>query len=94
MDDEKKMTLGAEEEEEKQFHSWFPLSRSPVLSLSFLFFRLTLLARAPRAYDPTEARTRTRNASCSPRSPRSRDDCNLHKLSFHFDDDVAEAPAE
>lgn len=88
MDDEKKMTLGAEKE--KQFHSRFPLSL--FFSLAFLFSSDT---RCLRAYDPTQAETRTRNASCAPRlSLRSRDDCNLHKLSFHFDDDVAEAPAE
>lgn len=66
------------------------------LSFAFLFFRPTLVSRAPRSYDPTRAktRTRTRNVSCSPRSPRNSDDCNLHKLSFHFDDDVAKAPTE
>lgn len=97
MDDEKKMTLGVEEE--KQFHSRFPFSRfshpvlrhrSLCLSLSSLFiFSSDSRRSVHHAYDPTRARTRTRNASW-PWSPRSRDDCNLHKLSFHFDDDVTE----
>lgn len=43
-----------------------------------------------RARDPTRMGTRTRKASY-PWPLRSRDDCNLHKLSFRFDDDVATA---
>lgn len=93
------MTLGAEEE--KQFHSRFPFSRplipSPLilrsrsLSFSLLYFFIRHSSPVHHVYDPTWAGTRMRNASCS-WSPRNRNDCNLHKLSFHFDDDVTEAP--
>lgn len=97
MDDEKKMTLGAEEE--KQFHSRFPFSLSRLATSHFYlvlspFFFFSADTRRPWSVLTIwhERGTRTRNASC-PRSPRSRDDCNLHKLSFHFDDDIAETPA-
>lgn len=57
----------------------------------FVFFRPTLVTRAPRLRFEHERELGWENASC-PWSPRNRNDCNLHKLSFHFDDDVTEAP--
>lgn len=92
MDDEKKMALGAEEE--KQFHSQFPFFRSldpspPDIVLFPFYFFVRHSSPVHHACDPTWTGTRTRNVSC-PWPPRSRDDCNLHKLSFRFDDDVAE----
>jgi len=91
------MTLGAEEE--KQFHSRFPFFRSPVPSspssdivLFLFYFFVRHSSPMHHACDPTRTGTRTKNASC-PWPPRSRDDCNLHKLSFRFDDDIVEATA-
>lgn len=97
------MTLGAEEE--KQFHSRFPFSCSlhPIAShppISF-YFSLSLSLFCIFSSDTRHPYTTFtirherelgwENAFCQ-WSPRNRNDCNLHKLSFHFDDDVTEAP--
>jgi len=108
MDDEKKMTLGVEEE--KQFHSRFPFSRfsHPIvpscLRLRSLCLSLSLSLSLSPSLSLSLSLSLSRSLSLSlslslfsffrsthvaQRSPPSRDDCNLHKLSFHFDDDVA-----
>jgi len=78
--------------------SFFPFSHPVVthsptsFSFPFIFSYLRHSSPVHHACDPTRTGTRTRNASC-PWPPRSRDDCNLHKLSFRFDDDIAETTA-
>lgn len=63
-----------------------------VLSLPlFCIFFIRHSSSVHHVYDPTWTGTRMRNASCT-WSSRNRNDCNLHKLSFHFDDDVTETP--
>lgn len=90
MDDEKKMTLGVRGGEAIPLSvSFFPFSH-PVAtrhrSLSLLFFRATFVARAARLRSDTNGNEDEEGCLWP---PRSRDDCNLHKLSFRFDDDFA-----